>query len=354
MTGSAAGRSATDRALVVVSPGEVQLVQRTPPGPAAEQLLVEPDLVGLCGTDLEIIDGRIDPAYIRYPVALGHEWTGIVAGDSPLAGRRVVVEGIVGCGHCARCGAGETNLCQTYDEIGFTRDGAAAGQIAVPAALVHPLGPGVVADDAVLTEPAAVVYRALTRAAVRPGSRALVIGDGTIALLAVMLLRLWSPAEIAVLGRRGGQADLAAAAGASSFSTGAAASVGQGEAARAGTGAAAGGFDLVVEAAGATEAAVTAMTAVRRGGTVLLLGLPPHGETFAVAHDDAVNNDLTILGSFSYTSAAWRDVVTLLNSGLLRPGILITHRYLLADWEQAIASLRGAESPRGKVLLQIR
>ena len=58
---------------------------------------------------------------------------------APLAGRRVVVEGVIGCGHCARCVAGQTNLCETYDEIGFTRDGAAAGQIVVPTALVHPL-----------------------------------------------------------------------------------------------------------------------------------------------------------------------------------------------------------------------
>ena len=100
------------------------------PGPG--ELLVEPELVGLCGTDLEIIDGTIDPAYLSYPLALGHEWTGIVTGDHRLAGRRVIVEGIIGCGHCVRCGAGEQNLCETYDEIGFTRDGAAAGQIVVP------------------------------------------------------------------------------------------------------------------------------------------------------------------------------------------------------------------------------
>jgi threonine dehydrogenase-like Zn-dependent dehydrogenase len=301
-------------------------------------VLVEPDLVGLCGTDLEIIDGAIDPAYIRYPIALGHEWTGIVAAGSPLAGRRVVVQGIIGCGHCARCAAAETNLCETYDEIGFTRDGAAAGQIAVPAGLVHPLDGSVPAEDAVLTEPAAVVYRGLAKAGVRPGSRVLVIGDGTIAMLAVMLARLWSPAEIAVLGRRGEQSGLAGAAGAASFSV---------------TDVPA-GFDLVVEAAGATVAAETALAKVRRGGTVLLLGLPPHGQTVAMAADDTVNNDLTILGSFGYTSAAWRSVVTLLNAGQLRPGMLVTHRYPLAEWDQAIAALRGAAGPRGKVLLAIR
>jgi threonine dehydrogenase-like Zn-dependent dehydrogenase len=325
--------------LVVSSPGEVGLERRQPLAPAEGELLVQPDLVGLCGTDLEIIDGLIDPAYIRYPLALGHEWTGLVAGDSPLAGRRVVVEGIIGCGHCARCAAGETNLCETYDEIGFTRDGAAAGEIAVPARLAHQLDPAVGAEDAVLTEPSAVAYRGLTRAGVTPGTRALVIGDGTIALLAVALLRLWSPAQIVVLGRRPGQAALAAAAGATSFGT---------DPARLS------GFDLVVEAAGVAEATGSALAAARRGGTVLLLGLPPHGQTVAVAPDDVVNNDLAILGSFGYTSRAWRDVVTLLNAGQFRPGFLVTHRYPLADWEQAIATLRGSQSPRGKIIMEIR
>ncbi|HUY47404.1 MAG TPA: alcohol dehydrogenase catalytic domain-containing protein [Streptosporangiaceae bacterium] len=325
--------------LMVSSPGDVGLQRRAPLAAADGELLVEPDLVGLCGTDLEIIDGLIDSAYIRYPLALGHEWTGLVAGDSPLAGRRVVVEGIIGCGHCARCSAGETNLCETYDEIGFTRDGAATGEIVVPARLAHRLDPAVSAEDAVLTEPSAVACRGLTRAGVTPGCRALVIGDGTIALLAVALLRLWSPAEIVVLGRRPGQAALAAAAGATRFVT---------------EPAGLGGFDLVVEAAGVAEATASALVAARRGGTVLLLGLPPHGETVALAPDDVVNNDLAILGSFGYTSRAWRDVVTLLNSGQFRPGFLVTHRFALADWEQAIATLRGAQSSRGKILLEVR
>ncbi len=331
--------SADGRALVVTTPGNVILSTRAAPAAAPGETLVRPDLVGLCGTDLEIIGGQVDPAYIRYPIGLGHEWTGIVTGDSPLAGTRVVVEGIVACGRCARCARGETNLCQTYDEFGFTRDGAAADLVAVPSALVHPIAPEVGADDAVLTEPAAVVYRGLARAQPAPGERALVIGDGTIALLAVYLLRLWSPAEVVLLGRRAAQAELTVTAGAARFET---------------TPDAAGtGYDLVVEAAGSVQAAAAAIAAPRRGGTVLFLGLPPHGQTVALAVDDMVNNDLAMLGSFSYTAAAWRDVVGLLNSGLIRPGFLVTHRFRLADWEQAIACLRGGGGQRGKVVLQI-
>jgi threonine dehydrogenase-like Zn-dependent dehydrogenase len=326
-------------ALVVRAPGEVVLTARDEPVASPGDTLVRPDLVGLCGTDLEIIAGQVDPAFVRYPIGLGHEWTGIVVGDSPLAGSRVVVEGVVACGHCARCIRGETNLCETYDEFGFTRDGAAADMVAVPTTLAHPIAPTVTAEDAVLTEPASVVYRGLTRAAIGHGGRVLVIGDGTIALLASYLLRLWAPTEVVVLGRREAQAELALRAGASRFVTS--------------PGAAGKGYDLVVEAAGAVDAAAVALTAARRGGTVLLLGLPPHGQTVALSVDDTVNNDVAILGSFSYTAAAWRDVVGLLNAGLIRPGFLITHRFALADWALALDCLRGGDGPRGKVVLQI-
>ena len=320
-------------ALVVRAPGEVALEERDAPVPGPGEVLIHPDTVGLCGTDLDIVAGRVDPAYTRYPLVLGHEWSGT------LNGARVVAEGIVPCGRCARCREGQTNLCATYDELGFTRDGAAQARLVVDVSLVHTIAPGVGAEDAALVEPASVVYRALAGSAVAPGCRALVVGDGTVALLAVRLLQLWSPGEVVMLGRREGQAVLAATAGAARFETSPEAAGGE--------------YDLVVEAAGTTGAVLTALRAARRGGSVLLLGLPPHGDTVALSVDDAVNNDLTILGSFSYTAAAWRDVVRLLNAGLIKPGFLVTHRFSLAEWEQAIARLRGGDGPRGKVLLEI-
>jgi L-iditol 2-dehydrogenase len=332
------------QALVVSSPGVTALQQQARPVPGPGDVLIRPAAVGLCGTDLDILAGRIDPAYVRYPLVLGHEWSGTVlaSGSSSLPpGTRVVAEGIVPCGHCAGCRAGQTNLCATYDEMGFTRDGAAAGYAVVGETLVHPLAPSVSMADGALVEPASVVYRGLASITVKPGCRALVVGDGTVALLAAALLGLWSPAEIVVLGRRPAQAALAATAGAARFETG--------------PDAAGGGYDLVVEAAGTTGAVLTALAAARRGGTVLLLGLPPHGATAAVPVDDLVNNDLTIRASFGYTSDAWRDVVRLLNAGRLELGFLVTHRFPLGEWAAALDTLRDPdpESPRGKVLLAL-
>jgi len=329
------------RSLVVQAPGAIDLQERAEPAAGSAEIVVRPTIVGLCGTDLEIIDGRVDPAFVRYPVTLGHEWTGVAVsgGEDVPAGTPVVVEGIVPCRRCEQCVAGATNLCVDYDELGFTRDGAASDRIAVRADLVHTLAPRVDAEDAALVEPAAVAYRALRRAAPRPGCRALFVGDGTVAMLAVHLLGLWSPSEVVVLGLRPEQSDLAKAAGATRWETD--------------PSVAGGGYDLVVEAAGSADAVVTAVAAARRGGTVVQLGLAGHGVTAPIPVDDVVDHDLTILGSFGYTSSAWGDVVGLLNAGTLHPGFLVTHRFALDAWSSAIETLRGTGGARGKVLLTV-
>ena len=74
----------TVRALVVERPGEIDLIQRADPIGGPEEVLVRPALVGLCGTDLEIIDGRVDPEFVRYPITLGHEWMGVVVSDGEI------------------------------------------------------------------------------------------------------------------------------------------------------------------------------------------------------------------------------------------------------------------------------
>ena len=325
------------RALVVSSPGHVALEQVDDPTAGPDELVIRPVACGLCGTDLELIDGTIDPAYVRYPLTLGHEWVGRVIDADDAPDRLVVVEGIIPCGLCVECSIGATNRCRVYDEIGFTRPGAMAEFISVPRWLVHPLEASVSIRDAALVEPMAVVWRALTRTAIRPDSTCLVIGDGTVALLAVHLLARFAPSSTTVLGLREAQRDLAQEAGADRFLTAPTDEK----------------YDVVVEAAGHVDAVSTALSSVARGGSVTLLGLPPHGTHVALAPDDFVNDDLTLRGSFSYTREAWAEVVGLLNNGALSPSFLVTHTYNLDEYAEALTMLRTppADEPRGKVLI---
>jgi 2-desacetyl-2-hydroxyethyl bacteriochlorophyllide A dehydrogenase len=333
----------TRRALVIEEPGTIGIRERPALEPAPGEVVIRPAYCGVCGTDLELLRGEIDPAFVRYPLTLGHEWSGTVvlvgAGvENVEPGDRCVAECIVPCGRCAFCEAGATNVCEVYDELGFTREGGAGDQVLVPARLVHRLEPGTSLLDAALVEPSSVVLRALEKVAPKSDDRVLVVGDGTIGLLAASLVGLWSPASVTMVGQRPEQARLADSVGVTRFETDPPDP---------------GGFDLAIEAAGVPEAVVTAVTAVRRGGMVVLLGLPPAGRTLELPADLLVNNDLTIAASFGYTSAAWGRMVALVNAGRVQPGRIVTHRFPLEEHAQAFAALEATEGSRGKILLEI-
>jgi len=254
-------------------------------------------------------------------------------------GDRVVV-GIIPCGDCSECRIGATNLCTTYEEIGFTRPGAIAERIAVPKRLVHRIDESVNVDDAVLVEPMAVVWRALTRFGLRENLNVVIVGDGTIALLAAHLVRRFGPARVVVAGRRAAQSSLAKATGADEFVT----DVPDGS------------FDLVIEAAGTGASVSTAIALAARGAMVILLGLPAHGTVIDLAPDDLVNNVIVIQGSFGYTRRSFTEVVEQVNAGNRTPSFVITHRYSIEQTESAIGALRGDvadDEPRGKVVIAL-
>ena len=339
------------RALVIAPPGSpgspgsiaLEAVPALVPGPG--EVVARPVHTGICGTDLELLAGVVDPAYTRYPLVPGHEWSGVVEAVGPGVtglepGQPVISEGIIPDRVCAECVRGNTNLCAVYDELGFTRAGAAADQVLIPAQVVHVLGDSVSLLEAALAEPAAVAWRAIGRGHPRPGERVAVVGDGTLALITAHLLRLYSPAELIVCGQRPAQAALAAELGATGFTVDAPDTR----------------FDLVIEAAGTASAVERAVGLARRGGRVVLIGLAGNDVTARFRIDDVINNDLQISASFSYTSAAWAEVTALLRSGQISPAPLITHRFPLEAYEEAYRVLREGPrvpGPRGKVMLDI-
>jgi len=329
------------RALTVTEPGTITLQQREAVVAGDGQLLINPRVVGVCGTDLDILDGTIDPDFVRYPIVIGHEWAGEVSvgNEAFPAGTRVVVEGVVACGSCAECLRGATNRCAIYDEYGFTRDGAAMDSVIAQPDLVHAIDDHVSWESAALTEPSAVVLRALQRIDPDQSERVLVIGDGTIALLAALLVRQWNPASVTMLGARDEQRDLAARAGVDVYTSN--------------PDETASGYSLIIDAAGAVAATTVALNSATRGGRIVLLGYPGQGHAAPLPVDDVINGDLLILGSFSYTRSAWADVVALLNSGSFDPGFLVTHRFPIDDYESAIAALRKPVGARGKVLVEV-
>src|SRR6266540_3400289 len=171
------------------------------------EALVAVEAAGLCGSDLELLDGRRRPPFVRYPVVPGHEWSGRVAAVGPgvstvAVGHLVVAEGIRGCGRCGRCRNGQSNLCTTeYAETGFTHPGAFAEFVCLPEGLLHRLPDLADPELAALIEPSACVCSGLGGVDMRPGLAVAVVGAGPLGLLATSIIRSGSPRRLALVGR---------------------------------------------------------------------------------------------------------------------------------------------------------
>ncbi|MGW0764550.1 zinc-dependent alcohol dehydrogenase [Streptomyces sp. NPDC002676] len=330
-------------AVVIEAPGVHRVEEHTPRDPGPGEALVRVHAVGICGSDREVHQGNRPEGYVRYPLTPGHEWSGTVqsvgAGvPADLVGRKVVGEGFRNCQVCERCHAGETTLCTAgYEETGFTRPGAMAATLTLPARLLHPLPDDADLTAAALLEPAACVAAAALKADARPGERVAVVGTGTLGMFAVQFLKAVSPAELLVVGAGREREALSRQFGATDF--------------RLKDQELPADFDVVVEAAGSAAAARTAASLLRRGGRLVLTGIPAPGAD-GLDPTDLVVRQLEVHTVFGAPPAAWAHAVRVFGAGLLDPLPLVTHELPLTEFSQAI-DLVGAGDPKvGKVLLR--
>ena len=331
--------------VVVSGPGAIEVVDIDPPRPGPGDLLVAPLRVGICATDLELIDGSLiylRTGQLRLPITPGHEWVGRVVEVGPAVepgpdiasyqpGDLVVGECSIGCGHCAFCTAGAYHQCPDRRETGIIGlDGALQQRMAFPAASAHRIADDVDLADAALIEPAAVAFRAVRRLAPPSGARVLVVGAGTQGFLAATILAAQWDSDVAVIDSRPERVERLRGLGARAPDDGET-------------------FGYVLEAAGATGSLDLARARMAPGGRLVVVGLSGR-PTVEVAVDDLVVKDQTMVGSIG-SPGVWPDVIALVESGALRPSALVTHVLDLAEVAHAEDLLRRRDPTVGKVLI---
>jgi 2-desacetyl-2-hydroxyethyl bacteriochlorophyllide A dehydrogenase len=320
------------KAAFLHGPRDLRIRPASAPTPTAGDVVVRVAMAGLCGTDHRIFTG--DRA-VSYPRVMGHEFVGRVEavgeGVTRVAvGDRVAVEPNYSCGVCPLCREGNRNLCLARVAIGIDVDGCFADVARVPARCCWPAPANVSDEDLVLTEPLAVVVRAVERGAVRRGETVAVVGVGTLGLLALQVLRARG-ARVLCVGRTGRRFGLARELGADAVH---ATPDGPLEAAaRAFSGRE--GVDAVIETAGTPEAVNHALELVRPGGRVVLTGLPHAPST--VSFFSVVRREVTIIGSMIYQDE-FAGAMRLVAAGQVRTGPLITHRIRLDDIARAFVA----------------
>jgi 2-desacetyl-2-hydroxyethyl bacteriochlorophyllide A dehydrogenase len=328
------------RAVVIDSPGQVAVREVPDPVAGQGQVVIGVRACGICGTDLHIADGEFPPT--PYPIIPGHEFAGEVvatgpgvppdlAGDGPL----VAVDPSLFCGNCTMCRSGRGNLCQRWNAIGDTVDGAFAEFVAVPVANVYPLPPGLNARQGALVEPVACAVHGMRRLGPVAQSSVAVFGAGTMGLLLQQLLLDSGAASVTAVDRVPERLAVARALGAAHT----AASPGDLGGER---------FDVAVDATGSPQLIEAACDALRPGGRLLVFGVAAQEAAVRLSPFRIYNDELTIIGSMAVLHS-FDQAIAVVSSGAIDAGALLGEPFGLDRFEDALASARAGRGIKVQV-----
>ncbi len=294
-------------AVVVERPGHVSLKRVAMPEVRPDDVLIKVAYVGVCGTDLEIVNGTL--GYFanglgQYPIVPGHEMSGEVVAvgakvNGVSAGDRVVAECIQSCGHCEPCNHGNWIGCSERKELGVLRlDGAYAGYVRVPSRFVHVIPKNLSLDRAALCEPLAVALKGIGRLpellpSAQGQPRTAVIGAGPLGRLCALVLQDTGHAVTVYdqdTRRLSGLADAGLTPRTSLEKLTE--------------------FEVLVEVTGNPAVLETVLDKSAAGATILLMGLPYGRRPFSF--ETVVAYDKRIVGSVGSSARHFRQAIELL------------------------------------------
>jgi (R,R)-butanediol dehydrogenase / meso-butanediol dehydrogenase / diacetyl reductase len=318
------------RALRFHGAHDLQVEDVTEPGPPGPgEVLLEPLMCGICGTDLhEYTDGPIVVPASPHPLngshlpqIMGHEFSAVVAavgaGVSHVhPGQRCTVMPLIYCGHCHQCVRGRGHLCRTMACTGLSSAwGGLAGRAIVSTGQVVPVPDSMTAHQAALIEPTAVAAYGVDRGRLQPGQTVLVTGAGPIGSLATLYALAAGARRVLVSepdpSRRARAAGLGAGLG--EVITIDPLAEPAGDIVATVTGGL--GADLAVECAGMESALNLCIDAVAPAGTVVQTAL--HIRPAAISAEKLALKDLTLAGTWCYPVQDFPRIVGLVASGLL-------------------------------------
>jgi L-iditol 2-dehydrogenase len=311
-------------AVVKAGPGPANVRLERVPEPAAEAGMARLRVLatGICGTDIHIAH---DEYAHDAPVVMGHEILGVVdtvgdAADHALLGKRVVCETYFStCGKCDWCRAGRPNLCPNRRSIGSFENGGFAHYLVVPIKNLHQLPDFLDEIEGVLSEPLACVTQCLLDPAIiNPGDRVLVTGPGAMGQLAAQVAKA-AGGQVTLAGLEKDAARLEIAG-----SLGIATTTGAPQADT---------YDVVVECSGSPGGAKACLSAARRGGYYIQVGI--FGGEITVPLDQVLYKELVLSSGFASTPRSWRRAMSLIENKLVALRPLVTRQVPISQWHDA-------------------
>lgn len=316
--------------------------------PHADEVLLRVRAVGLCSTDVHIIQGRV--RFKEPPFVLGHEVSGDVAEVGAgvrrvKPGDRVTMDSVVGCGVCTLCLRGSAQYCPDGSEIGMSVDGGMQEYLYVPERNLHPIPDSVSHEESAILDPE--VYGALRKPGVEKGCTLLVLGPGPGGLVAVQLGKILGAGKVILTGSRPERLLLGKRLGADvtldSSSPDLKEEILEHTSGR--------GPDMVFDAAGSAESLRTAIDLVAPQGKVVLYGV--HGApVHEVDIDRIILKDIVVYGALS-DRLGWEDIIGWVAGGKLNLRDIITHRFPLERAQEAYETVRDRRDGAIKAVLMV-
>lgn len=322
------------------------------PGPGS--VLVRMTMAGMCGTDLHLHDGQF---LATFPLTPGHETVGVVeeiGGGSvdgqghPLAvGQQVVINPNSSCGACAYCAEGHPWLCDDFAGIGSSTPGGFADYLVVPSRQVFD-ATGLDPDLAVFAEPSACIAHLMDRLQPLEGCAVVVLGAGPTGVLLTQFLRLHGAGGVVLADPN--PAKLQTASDLCDIETvvvDRADVVGSFDAILAGRG---GAFDVVIDATGRASVIQELPRLARNGGRIVYYGVADEADVITISPFEVFRRELTVMGSFTEVES-FPDALAAFRAGAIRMDGVITHRFALERYGEALDSLRSDRSAH-KIVIQ--
>ena len=284
------------------------------PDPPSDETLVRVNLAGICGTDLEILDG-----YMEYTGILGHEFVGTVekSRNHLMIGKRVVGEINAGCGKCDSCMNRMERHCPSRTVLGILkRNGAFAEFLSLPEKNLHIIPDSINDEQAVFVEPLAAAFEINEQVSLKPEWNVAVVGDGRLAQLIIQVIKL-TCSNITCFGKHESkleglvQSGIKIKIGIESTDEKL--------------------FDLVVEATGSNSGFVDTMKLVKPRGIVILKSTIASRENLDLT--PTIINEITLIGS---RCGLFKPAIDALASGIISVNSMIDSTFPLEKFEDAI------------------
>jgi L-iditol 2-dehydrogenase len=324
------------KAAVLTGLKKIELKEIEIPNPKDDEVLIRLRAVGLCGSDVHYYEhGKIGKYTVEKPIILGHEASGeIVKVGRNVPGlkvsQRVSIEPGATCGECEHCKEGRYNLCSNVEFLATPPyDGVFCEYVAMRADLVFPIPDSMSYETAALVEPFSVGLHAIRRGGLQPNETVIIMGMGPIGLLTAAAAKLAGAKTIIGVDLEQNRLEASKSMGATytinlredrleekvnEYTNGI-------------------GADIAIETAGSPKAVQGAIASVRRGGRVVIVGLPPQ-EEIPVNISYVVDNEIDIKGVFRYHHT-YPTAIEMLSKKAVDIEKIITNKYKLSDTSKA-------------------